>query len=89
MRKLVGLSSLVLLAVACRSGPDPFGTMTVDELASALSRPDVHVFDANPGEVFNKAHVKGAKHVEYNGVQASDLPEDKAATLVFYCKNWH
>ena len=31
----------------------------------------------------------GAKWVKFNEVKASDLPADKASTLVFYCANEH
>lgn len=59
--------------------------LTLDEVQARLGRPGVHVFDANPREMYDGKHVPGARWVEWNHVTASDLPADRAATLIFYC----
>lgn len=47
----------------------------------------VTVIDVNARQSWEKAHVPGALHFDPTGWQASDLPADKAAELVFYCSN--
>lgn len=65
--------------------------MTVDEVEKRIQDKDssFFVFDANMPEVYEKAHVPGAKLVPEEGVTASLLPKDKASTLLFYCSNEH
>ena len=86
-------SSLALLFVLSASAgalaADKFGSFTVDEVASKLGQKSVYVFDNNPREVYEKGHVPGARWVDYKKIQASDLPADKNATLIFYCANEH
>jgi 3-mercaptopyruvate sulfurtransferase SseA len=71
-----------------------FGKLTVDELEARMGdakagRIKLAVFDNNQHERFAKSHIPGAKWVAFDAVQASDLPVDKDATLVFYCANEH
>ncbi|HET9555291.1 MAG TPA: rhodanese-like domain-containing protein [Anaeromyxobacteraceae bacterium] len=55
-----------------------------------LGAADVAVFDANTDEVYARAHVPGAVHLdEYRRYPAATLPADKASRVVFYCKNTH
>ncbi len=66
-----------------------FGTLTVDEVAKGIADKTLHVFDNNSPKRYAEGHVPTAKWVNYHDVKASDLPEDKAAKLVFYCSNEH
>jgi hypothetical protein len=73
---------------------EPFGRMSVDELAAKQDeaksgKGSIFVFDNNPEDRFHKGHIPGAKWVKFDKIQASDLPADKEATLVFYCANEH
>lgn len=63
--------------------------ITRDELAERLRRrdPGIHIFDANPREMYEQRHVPGARWVPYDGVTADVLPPDRSASLVFYCAN--
>lgn len=59
--------------------------LTLDEVQARLGQPGVHVFDANPREMYDVKHVPGARWVEWNHVTEADLPADRGATLIFYC----
>jgi hypothetical protein len=74
------------------SAQEAFGRMTIDELEAKMAdakagKSALFIIDNNHKEDFDKGHIPGAKWVEYDKVQASDLPADKEATLVFYCAN--
>ena len=95
----MGLALLILAAVAChktepQAGQDPpkaqpFGELTVDQVAQKVGQPGVFVYDNNRQDEWQEGHVPTAKWVDYKKVTASDLPPDKDATLVFYCHNEH
>ncbi len=79
---------------AAEAEKTPFGSLTVDELAARMSEAKagtfkLAVFDNNQHERFDKGHIPGARWVQFDHVQASDLPADKDTTLVFYCANEH
>lgn len=59
--------------------------LTVDDVAARLGQPDFHVFDNNGKGRWKRSHVPGAKHLNAYQFDASDLPANHAATLVFYC----
>ena len=59
--------------------------LTVAEVAARLGQPDFHVFDNNGAGRWRRGHVPGAKNLNPHDYPASELPEDKTATLVFYC----
>ncbi len=82
----VGLAASLALAVPARAA-DPFALVGVDDVARQLGSPGFHVFDANGKPVFDAAHVPGAVHVSYKSLSEKDLPADRSAHLVFYCKN--
>ena len=73
---------------------DAFGKMTIDELEAKMAdakagKGALFIYDNNHKDVFDKGHIPGAKWVDYEKVAAGDLPQDKEATLVFYCANEH
>ena len=82
---------LVTLLLACTAGAaaEPFGRLTVDQVAGKLGSPKVHVYDNNSEERYASGHVPGAKWLDYDHVTASSLPSDRTDTLVFYCANEH
>ena len=59
--------------------------LTVDEVEARLGQPGFHVFDNNGEGRWKRSHVPTAKNVNPYSFEASELPPDKAATLVFYC----
>jgi rhodanese-related sulfurtransferase len=59
--------------------------LAVEEVAARLGQPDFFVFDNNGAGRYRRSHVPGARHLNAYHFEASDLPSDKSATLVFYC----
>jgi 3-mercaptopyruvate sulfurtransferase SseA len=66
---------------------DPFGSLTIDQVADHLAKKDASIYDNNPADMYKKGHVPTATWVDFKNVTASDLPQDKDRTLVFYCAN--
>jgi len=64
---------------------DDIPELTVDEVAARLGQPDFFVFDNNGAGRYKRSHVPTAKHLNPHLFEASDLPPDKTAALVFYC----
>jgi len=64
---------------------DDIPELTVAEVAARLGQPDFFVFDNNGAGRWRRSHVPGAKNLNAYNYEASALPPDKAATLVFYC----
>lgn len=89
------------LAAGCSGGQtsssaheEAFRRMTMEELEAKMAdakagKVALHLFDNNEKDRFEKSHIPGAKWVQFDKVQASDLPADKEAILVFYCANDH
>jgi|SRR5437867_5543503 len=92
--RLVIVAALVLAPSLCPVAAakripesDPFGRLSVDQVERRLDRPDVFIFDGNPPDVYATNHLPGAVRIEHQDITASVLPQDKDATLVFYCMN--
>lgn len=66
---------------------DPFGQMTVDQVEHRLGQPNVYVYDGNGDETYHNNHVPGAVRLLSKNITADKLPQDKNATLIFYCAN--
>jgi rhodanese-related sulfurtransferase len=64
---------------------DEIPELTVDQVAARLGQPNFHVFDNNGRGRWARSHVPGAKNLNAYDYDASELPADTAATLVFYC----
>ena len=62
---------------------DDLPELTIAEVAARLG--ELHVYDNNGHGRWARGHVPGAKHVNPYDYDASELPADKAAPLVFYC----
>ena len=90
-RAALAVAAIIFFAVglSAQAAEEPFGRLSVDQVAAKIGKPGVYVYDNNSSEDFAKGHVPTAKWVDYDHVQASDLPNDKAATLIFYCANEH
>jgi hypothetical protein len=78
---------LLLVGAAAARADEPLKLLSVDEVARALGTRGFHVFDANGKPLYEKGHVPGAVHVSYKSVSEKDLPADRDARLVFYCKD--
>ncbi len=64
---------------------DDIPALSVDEVAARLGQPGFYVIDNNGQGRYNRSHVPTAKNLNAHSYEASDLPADKNATLVFYC----
>lgn len=64
---------------------DDIPELKVEEVAARLGQPGFFVFDNNGQGRWKRSHVPGAKNLNAHLFEASELPDDKAATLVFYC----
>ncbi len=64
---------------------DDIPELTVAEVAARLGEPSFHVFDNNGQGRWKRSHVPGAKNLNAHSYDASELPPDKTAALVFYC----
>ena len=64
---------------------DDIPELSVADVASRLGQPGFHVFDNNGNARWKRSHVPGAKNLNAYTFDASELPTDKQATLVFYC----
>ena len=64
---------------------DAIPELSVDEVAARLGQPGFHVIDNNSNARWKRSHVPGAVNLNPHAFEASELPPDKAATLVFYC----
>ena len=64
---------------------DGIPELSVAEVAAKLRQPGVFIFDANGQGRWRRSHVPGATNVNAYNFDASVLPADKSATLVFYC----
>ncbi len=84
---LVALLAATAIAAGCarRASGEPFTLVTIDDVARMIGDPRVAIVDANPRDVFERAHVPGARWYREGPSLASVLPPDKGAKLVFYC----
>jgi rhodanese-related sulfurtransferase len=93
MRILLPAVTTLALFAACHSASvskeAELPALTVDQVQALIASGQASVFDNNAKERFEQSHVPGAKWLSFKDVKASDLPEDKARTLVFYCANEH
>jgi len=90
LASLAVLAALLLLPLAgppAHPSPDPFRLVDAEHVSNLLGKPGVYVFDANTREVYVRGHLPGARFVSYKDYPASTLPQDRGATLIFYCKN--
>jgi rhodanese-related sulfurtransferase len=62
-------------------------TISPSALHALMQRQPVTVIDVNSRQSWIKEHVPGAVNLDPIGYVDSDLPADKAASLVFYCSN--
>lgn len=58
-----------------------------NDLHQRMQSGTVTVIDVNSAQSWAKARVPGALHFDPVNFCAADLPQDKDATLVFYCSN--
>ena len=89
-----GCSSRSGDASGAQGAHDAMKKMTVDELTAKMAdaksgKLALFVYDNNHKERFDQSHIPGAKWLAFDKVSAADLPQDKEATLVFYCANEH
>lgn len=66
---------------------EPFGSLTVEEVAKKIKDPAVHVYDGNRKELYEENHVPGAVLLYSKDIKEGVLPAGKDTTLIFYCHN--
>jgi hypothetical protein len=64
---------------------DDLPELTVAEVAARIGQPDFYVYDNNGAGRYKRSHVPTAQNLNAHTYEASALPGDKRATLVFYC----
>jgi len=64
---------------------DEIPELAVTEVARRLGEPGFFVYDNNGQGRWKRSHVPGAKNLNPHHIERGDLPDDMAATLVFYC----
>ncbi|MDN5864380.1 MAG: rhodanese-like domain-containing protein [Gammaproteobacteria bacterium] len=62
-------------------------TVSPRKLHQMMQDQSITVMDVNSHQSWANAHVPGAGNLDPDFYRESDLPEDKAAMLVFYCSN--
>jgi rhodanese-related sulfurtransferase len=65
--------------------PARVGELAPAELHARLGAPDLAVFDCNLRGRYERGHVPGAAHFDWDAGDAAALPRDRGAMLVFYC----
>jgi hypothetical protein len=84
------IAGLLFAGVAFRAtAAEGFGELTVDQVDQLIQTKAADVYDNNGQDDWKSAHVPTAKWVKFNDVKESDLPQDKARQLVFYCHDEH
>ncbi len=61
--------------------------ISTEDLTKGIQDKKLVVIDCNTPEVFKAGHIPGAIFLDTSKLDASVLPKDKTASLVFYCKN--
>ncbi len=79
---------------AAEPGKEAFGRLSIEDLEARMSdakagKGKLAIYDNNQQEQYAKAHIPGARWVDFKNVKGSDLPADKDTALVFYCSNEH
>ena len=64
---------------------DDIPELSIADVSARLGQPGFYVFDNNGEARWKRSHVPGAKNLNAYSFEASALPADKSATLVFYC----
>ena len=64
---------------------DDIPALSVAEVAARLGQPGFYVIDNNGAGRYRRSHVPGALNLNAHLYEATALPADKSATLVFYC----
>lgn len=75
------------VALASVVQADDFKTISTTDLAKGIQDKSLTVMDCNTDEVYKKGHIPGAIFMTGDEAGAKALPQDKNASLVFYCKN--
>jgi rhodanese-related sulfurtransferase len=65
----------------------PCPDLSVDEVAGLIAQNETVVIDVNPRRRWASGHLPGAINLDPGEFGEADLPQDKNATLVFYCSD--
>ncbi len=91
LRTLLVAAGVALFALSARADmkSEGFSDLTIDQVSDLVAKHEADVYDNNSQDDWQKGHLPTAKWVQFNGVKASDLPQDHGRKLVFYCANTH
>jgi hypothetical protein len=84
-KRFLWVAAVALGAAACHRGP-PMAELTPEAAAPLLASGQVRAVDVN-NEKFRKENGTIPGAVLLKGMGPEGLPEDRAASLVFYCTN--
>lgn len=89
MKWFLCLALVGLVVAGCSQAEKSVGTVSIAELEAMLAKGACTPVDANgPTTRKNRGVIPGAIRLsDYETFSASELPADKARTLVFYCAN--
>ena len=59
--------------------------ITPSEVHARLGEANFFVFDCNLESLWKRSHIPGARYIGFEKFGPEVLPQDKQATLVFYC----
>jgi len=82
------LTALVSFSPGTLRADEGFSMVSTGEVAKQLGASGVYLFDANGPDVYAEGHLPGAVLVDRKNLERQ-LPTDKSADLIFYCKNPH
>lgn len=66
--------------------PSFHSPISLKQAERLLGQKDVYFFDVNPEDIWQQGHIPGAININKPDWQ-SLLPQNKTATLIFYCMN--
>ncbi len=93
-KKIIGIA-LVLSAfvfLMARAEKDEFTMISVDQAVAMMKQPNTYFIDANSKSTFEKGHIAHdppTRWVKFRSYDKKELPEDKEASLIFYCSNMY
>ncbi|MGE5173654.1 MAG: rhodanese-like domain-containing protein [Betaproteobacteria bacterium] len=89
MRFRIIMFSLGFLFIAATAAMAQFPIIDAEQLKSwAHGRQKAVLIDVRPAEEYQQAHIPGAINIPADRMkaEASRLPKDKAAPIIFYCR---
>jgi rhodanese-related sulfurtransferase len=77
---------LILFASLPGLSADSPALLRMSQVEALLGKPGVFIYDVNTPELWQQGHLPGAIYINEPKIRRF-LPQDKNATLIFYCAN--